>query len=189
MDIEREFMEREFMERERDVKREKRYVAVIHAVVFACYLLLLFRVIIFKFPFSVLSEMVRNWSYDSVKQGVSSANLVPFRTIFSYAKVVKQGYAFANLFGNIFTFLPFGFLLPLVYEKINKFWMIVLHALWLSLGIEIFQLVTQFGVFDIDDMILNTLGAILGYFLFLFLFQVHKKFTERTKKEHKKEIE
>ena len=113
-------IEREFMERESNAKKDKKYVAVIHGVVFACYLLLLFRVIIFKFPFAVLSEMVQNWSYDSVKQGVSSANLVPFKTIFSYAKVVKQGYAFVNLFGNIFTFLPFGFLLPLVYEKINK---------------------------------------------------------------------
>ena len=63
-------------------------------------------------------------------------------------------------------FVPFGFLLPMVFEKKKSFFPMMLLSFAFVLGIEIFQLVSGFGAFDVDDIILNCLGAVMGYLLY-----------------------
>jgi glycopeptide antibiotics resistance protein len=96
-------------------------------------------------------------------------NYVPLKTILPYLR----GYptwigAIGNLLGNIIPFMPLGFLLPLLYRPIS--WKGVLGiAVAFSLCIEILQLVLRVGTFDVDDILLNTLGVMLGYLVFLLL--------------------
>lgn len=65
---------------------------------------------------------------------------------------------------NIFMFIPFGLLLPCLWKCFSKFRFTLLAGFCFSLGIEILQLFT-FRVTDIDDLITNTLGTVIGYLL------------------------
>lgn len=100
--------------------------------------------------------------------GFDSANLVPFNTISHYLRVrglVPASVLLANLAGNIILFMPFGMLLPLVHPATAKWWKVLLVSLLLSLFIESVQLVAAVGIFDVDDLILNTCGGLLGYLI------------------------
>lgn len=133
---------------------------------FAGYILLLIRLIIFKYPVPMLRGIMDEWDVDMVKRGVYTANLVPFKTIKMYIKYYHSINGFDNLFGNILAFVPFGVFVPAVFPKMNKSWFVLLHSFWLSLCIELFQLVSHFGEFDVDDVLLNCFGAVTGYVLF-----------------------
>ena len=71
-----------------------------------------------------------------------------------------------NVFGNIIVFVPLGVFLPSLFQKFRKMLPIFLISLELSLVIEITQLVTRIGSFDVDDLLLNTVGGLLGGILF-----------------------
>lgn len=71
-----------------------------------------------------------------------------------------------NLILNICMFVPFGFLLPICFGKIKRAWKIYLCGFGFALFIEVVQLITGRGVFETDDIINNTIGAMIGYGLF-----------------------
>ena len=68
-----------------------------------------------------------------------------------------------NLIGNVVAFLPFGAFLPILFEKCKKFYLTTLLCFEFSLCVEVIQLVWKVGSFDVDDILLNTLGGMLGY--------------------------
>ena len=75
-----------------------------------------------------------------------------------------------NLLGNIICFMPFGFLLPTV-SKSKVFKNVIgvtMFAFIFSLSIETAQLLAKVGAFDVDDILLNTIGGFLGYILMKF---------------------
>ncbi len=97
------------------------------------------------------------------------ANFLPFKTIFPYL-LGSKGLIIAgiNLVGNIVLLVPIGFLVSLVYQNIT--WKKSLPLAVISgLIIEIMQVVLRVGIFDIDDVILNALGAMIGYWAFMIL--------------------
>lgn len=97
-------------------------------------------------------------------------NLRPFHEIyrfFVYRNVVGFRAFAMNLFGNILIFMPFGCLLPAISVKRRKLISVVSNAFFLSLIIETAQLLSKVGSFDVDDLILNTFGGMLGYVVFL----------------------
>jgi glycopeptide antibiotics resistance protein len=69
-----------------------------------------------------------------------------------------------NLFGNIVLFIPFSFIAIIVF-KLSRFIWVVLLACALSVAIEVIQYYTGLGVADADDVILNTAGAAIGFYL------------------------
>lgn len=79
----------------------------------------------------------------------------------------KQGrqlaVALANLLGNVLVFVPMGVLLPELFEKLRRFSLFFAMVLTIVLAVELCQLVTGLGVCDVDDVLLNLLGALLGY--------------------------
>jgi glycopeptide antibiotics resistance protein len=98
------------------------------------------------------------------REGVS--NLIPFKTILFYLKG-HNGVLIAsiNIFGNIIALVPLGFLVPFVFQKMN--WTkIILLASITGLTIELTQLVLHIGIFDIDDVILNGIGVMIGFWIF-----------------------
>lgn len=74
---------------------------------------------------------------------------------------------FTNLFGNILIFVPYGFFVSMA-SKSRGLFKTVFYSFVLSLGVEFFQLFTKVGSFDVDDLLLNTVGGVLGYMIFLF---------------------
>lgn len=80
-----------------------------------------------------------------------------------------------NVLGNFAIFIPLGILLPLFIKKLS-FSSTVLTGFITSLSIELLQYIVGFGMTDIDDLILNTLGCALGAGLYFGLFSRSKKF-------------
>ncbi len=93
-----------------------------------------------------------------------SVNLIPFRSMANDWHT--GGWPFVvNFVGNIVAFVPLGLLPPLVRKRPTALWQVALFSLAISLSIEGGQLVSGRRVTDVDDLILNTLGGALGYFL------------------------
>ena len=95
-------------------------------------------------------------------------NLIPFKTIFGYLNLIGSGsmnqdIPITNLLGNLVMLLPLGIYLPYFFKKARKIGMFLLFAFCMTLAIEIIQLLFSLGSFDIDDMILNLVGALAGY--------------------------
>ncbi|MED1204338.1 VanZ family protein [Heyndrickxia acidicola] len=93
-------------------------------------------------------------------------NLIPFKTILFYlSQRVEFLVAFYNLAANIVLFIPNGICILLLTKKRSFFRLAVLPAACISL-IEVLQLLTHRGSLDIDDLILNTVGIEIGYWLY-----------------------
>ncbi len=125
------------------------------------YILVLIKIMIFKSVPSVQLESAR-LNLGGTNAG-EAANLIPFKTIFHYL-LGKNGFVIGalNVGGNIALLIPVGFLVPLVFARINGKQALLL-AILSGLVIETIQVVLRVGIFDIDDVILNALGVILGY--------------------------
>ena len=80
-----------------------------------------------------------------------------------------------NVAGNVIGFMPFGFLLTVVRNKKTNFVVALLYSFTFTFLIESVQYVTKLGVFDIDDLMLNTLGGILGYIIYFILSCVENR--------------
>ncbi len=98
----------------------------------------------------------------------SSTNFIPFKTISTYIKAIYNGsmnidIPIINLVGNLLMFLPMGLYLPFFIKRINKVSVFSIAMIILLFVIEVIQLVTKRGSFDIDDCILNMLGALIGF--------------------------
>ncbi len=136
-------------------------------VLFFLYLLIVVRLIIFKYPFYMLKEIASTWEKGIILEGLDTANFTLFKTIRMYIDYAYMLNSFENLVGNVVVFVPFGFLLPYVLKNGKIFFVMLLNAFLFVLGIELFQLFSAFGAFDVDDILLNCVGAIIGYMLFL----------------------
>lgn len=112
-------------------------------------------------------------------------NLELFRVVReTYNAIVYLGFwqpFYINFLGNIILFVPIGFLLPLVFKKMEFFPLTVLVGFFLSLFIEIMQL-PQHRSSDVDDLWLNTLGALIGYLLYMYVKKKVPAFTQHFKK-------
>ena len=77
------------------------------------------------------------------------------------------GVTLINLLGNVVCFMPFGFLLPTISKSrvIKNIFSVTIFAMLFSVFIETAQLVTKVGAFDVDDILLNTIGGMTGYIL------------------------
>ncbi|WP_366921540.1 VanZ family protein [Metallumcola ferriviriculae] len=106
-------------------------------------------------------------------------NLVPFKTISRYI-VDYHRYNFntwfINLFGNVLAFMPLGFLAPIIFhKKLPTIKNVFGLSLTIPFLIEIIQLVLRVGSFDIDDIILNSIGVMLGYLILIIVLKTIKK--------------
>ena len=104
----------------------------------------------------------------SVKSGWNKANTVPFHTINRYYRngVVPTNNARYNLYGNLIGFIPFGIFFPLLFRRMRHLLLTVPAGFCLSLLYEYTQVKTGLGYFDVDDLLLNTAGVLVGYLLF-----------------------
>lgn len=148
------------------------YVAVL-----AIYIGLLFKVLVFKdVPLIRIGGLMFN--FGGTQEG--DPNLIPFKTIWPYLSgefgLLIGG---LNIVGNIIFLIPLGLLLPKVFNRITQ-QHIFLMALFFCLLIELIQAYFKIGIFDIDDVLLNVLGVMVGYWLAVYLPIVwYKMKTER----------
>lgn len=88
----------------------------------------------------------------------------------------------ANLLGNILIFVPYGFFVAMA-GRTRGFFRTLFFSMFLSLGVEIVQLITRVGSFDVDDILLNTIGGVLGYIIFALCNGIRRKRHVRNRKK------
>ena len=96
-----------------------------------------------------------------------------------------------NAAENVLLFIPFGILVPLMGHFFKRWWNLTLLAFISSMLIELTQLITARGYFEVDDIVLNTLGALLGYMAFSVCYHSYidiKKKTEIPLNKHEIQI-
>lgn len=146
-------------------------------ILFGCYLLLLSYFLFFA-EIMGRTNLTRTYHY----------NLIPFLEIkrfIVYREKLGMTAVLINLLGNVAAFLPFGYFLPSLSKKNRNFLYTTLLSFEFSLLIECIQLFLKVGSFDVDDMILNTLGGSLGYLCFLAMGALMKKNEKKKKKKQK----
>ncbi len=130
-------------------------------VILIAYSAILIKVMVFKeMPLIRIGHLMINFGGS---QHEGPANLVPFKTILPYL-FGKKGWmiGLVSLVGNIVLLVPVGLLVPFVYRNIT--WKKALAiAFAAGLIIEGMQAILHVGIFDIDDIILNGLGVMIGY--------------------------
>lgn len=127
---------------------------------------LLFKLLLGRsaFYFGNLTYFFETGDWHSIHGGL--INLVPFRSTIRYLTEFDSyniDIILMNTLGNVIIFIPFGFLIPLLFKQINNVKMVSKIFIKFILLIESLQLITFTGVFDIDDIMLNMLGALIGY--------------------------
>ena len=136
------------------------------------FALLIYSTVMFFLLFARSSNRMEGLNYTQLLQ--QNINLTPLLTIRNYWHVLQNGTApalvrhcFINLAGNILLFIPFGILLPQCFQRLkNFFWFFLTCTAGICL-VELGQLVTLVGSLDVDDLILNLSGAVLGFLLYL----------------------
>ena len=111
-------------------------------------------------------------------------NLSLFKEIkrfWNYRESLGISVVMLNLFGNVMAFVPFGMILPIMHRRYRSLLHIILLSFEFSFLVEIIQLVFKVGCFDVDDLLLNTIGGMLGYVFFALLNRVRCRFEVRRK--------
>lgn len=97
-----------------------------------------------------------------------------------YRNVVGIPAMALNIFGNVVGFVPFGCILPVMDRRFQNVLLVTVSGFSLSLCVETVQLIFRVGCFDVDDLVLNTLGAFLGYMLFWVCNEIRRKLYGKT---------
>ncbi|MDQ0113549.1 VanZ family protein [Paenibacillus harenae] len=115
---------------------------------------------------------------DRYNGGGYSYNIVPLHTIKQYIFFrhhMNWSIWFTNIFGNIVLFIPIGIFAPLFRVKYrNPIRLAAFTIVWIAI-IELIQMLAHVGSFDIDDIILNTFGALLGLIFTSIMLFVYRK--------------
>lgn len=137
-------------------------------ILFSIYILFLILFVVLKFDgnFERIISL-HNSIIENEKDGLRNINLIPFRTMSPYLRDITEPYAFKNIIANILVFIPLGFFISNKNPK-NVFKALII-CLGVILSIELIQLFFKIGFFDVDDIILNFTGSLIGVFISLFV--------------------
>ena len=122
------------------------------------------------------------------EEAVARFNLIPFleiRRFWVYRHQLGAAAVILNLAGNVVAFMPCGFLLPAVSRRSRRLSGVLLVGFFISFLIECTQLAFRVGSFDVDNIILNTLGVLLG---FLCNRLIQKKRIERQRQRERRKV-
>lgn len=136
------------------------------ALIYSSFFVYVFFVLQLTGYFILFKEISSHGWWDKMNHRIEThdhVNFTLFDTINRYSKFDKQ------VFGNFIMLFPLGIYLPLLYRKLRKpygFFAILLISFFVSVGIEVLQLATNYRSTDVDDIMLNTMGACLGFIIY-----------------------
>lgn len=147
----------------------KKLIRNVLTLCFICYMILLVYFLFFSEEYG-RDELYTTYQY----------NFKLFRELrryIAYREQIGVAYFLINVVGNVAAFMPFGFLVPVMYREQRKdmvfvghyfrsFLFVTMLGFVFSLCIETVQLLTKVGCFDVDDLMLNTFGVVLGYIIY-----------------------
>ena len=154
--------------------RDKKRIRFIGKILFVLYIAFIIYFLIFS-----------DWYGRSGVTAEYRYNLVLFREIkrfWQYREQLGMFAMFTNLFGNVLIFMPFGFFMPVACKN-RRFFSAFFYSFGLSLCVETFQLVAKVGSFDVDDLLLNTVGGAAGYVLYAGCNAIRRRYVYQKTKE------
>ena len=149
----------------------KKILKINLVIYFIIYTITIFTLTLFDEIFGRRGLVLINWNKEMLNTYMKySFNIVPFSTIKLFITGYINGYVnfknFAiNIFGNLFILMPYGMFVPLIIKRINKYYKFLTLMIIFVLVIELLQFVTLSGSCDIDDLLLNVVGASIMYFV------------------------
>lgn len=144
---------------------KSKHIRILGKLLFVCYLVFILYFLLISDWYG-RGELLPDYTY----------NLELFKEInrfWTHREILGDFIVFANLAGNIIIFIPFGFTLPMA-SKYRDFIATCSYSFTLSLVVELFQLLTRVGSFDVDDLLLNTLGGAIGYILMIICCKIRR---------------
>lgn len=137
---------------------------------------LLWFIFIIYFGFLIKVILIKHLTLSFIAQNLElglnhfQINLIPFAMITAYIAYGNSMMSVINVLGNVIIFIPLGVLLPILLKQFRKLPILLFISIGVSLSFETIQLLFPLlGSFDVDDLILNTFGALLGYLGFVLL--------------------
>lgn len=149
---------------------QKKIFRNIGKILFICYII-----------FLVYFLMFTDWYGRTGRLEEYQYNLFLFheiRRFWIYRRQIGALSVFMNLAGNILIFMPFGFFLAMGSHRPN-FLRVTFYAFLCSFCVETVQLVLRVGSFDVDDMLLNTIGGILGFLAYMICRAIRRQYDKR----------
>lgn len=138
--------------------------------IFVMYIFVLFVLLFLPNVFRNIGAMEKMPLFSSEHfEGYS--NLIPFKTIYSFIErfmnnKINTSVVLVNLVGNLIAFAPFGFFIPVLFKnRIKNIWSFIIFMIVLVFVVEFTQFIFCIGMGDVDDIILNVLGAVIVYAL------------------------
>ena len=153
---------RSYLKQELGILGKSKPIKILFTALFVAYVLLL----------AYLTFFSQYYGREIVQRSI---NVIPFKTIIEF---LTSGYninsIITNILGNIVAFMPMGFLLPLVFTKLDTFRRAGIPVLSATALIEIAQYLVGVGASDIDDIILNMLGGAIGFWIYRLFLKILK---------------
>ncbi len=128
------------------------------SVVLVCYIAALYQITVIRNWENFLNFTTPDFTFQDVQ-------IIPLRTTIITARSSVWSFIY-NAFGNMFWFLPLGAIVPPLFKKINNLFAVALLGFLVSLSIEILQWLFTSGISDIDDVLFNVAGTVVGFLLY-----------------------
>ena len=165
-------------------KKQKQVYLLKEAIgfLFIVYIFMVISVTLFPFPINF------NANFEYVQRSI---NIIPLKSIINDLSQIGVAYdgdvlfmiglIVRNVGGNILLLMPLGFIAPILWDKFKDFKSVILLGFCVSISIEILQLLETIlsgwgRVTDIDDVICNVLGVIIGYLIYKLFIKIGSKF-------------
>ena len=149
----------------------KKVLKVNLIIYFIIYTVTIITLTLFDEIFGRQGIMIADWNRELLSTYTrNSFNIIPFNTI----KLFINGYInevvtfkdfSINIFGNLCALMPYGMFIPLIFKRINKYYKFLIIMVIIVISIESLQFISLSGSCDIDDLILNVMGASIVYFI------------------------
>ena len=123
------------------------------------------------FPFSTVNGKIQPLIFDAARAFPFRVNWVPLVNLLDYP---EKRDALINVIGNVTMFIPLGIVWPIAYRELNTPLKVISAGVGFSLCIEILQLPFYDRVSDVDDLLLNSIGFVLGYLLYLLVRRLRR---------------
>lgn len=149
-------------------EQSKKVLILVSRLLFYIYIILLSYFLFFSEHYGRVG-MMKDYRY----------NLELFKEINRFIEFRQQlGFeiVIVNILGNVLAFAPFGFLLPVINGRFRNFFRLFFGCFLFTLTVELLQLVLRVGIFDVDDIFLNTLGGVGGYITYKICSSISRRY-------------
>lgn len=147
------------------IDKQRKKIRLLAQVGFYVYIIVIFYFVLFSERYGRLSHTTYQYNlvlFQEIKR------FILYHHYFTWEELAT------NLFGNVFAFSPFGLLLPFMRDKKTGFFIVLFETFCFSLTIESMQLMFKLGVFDVDDLLMNTVGGVIGYVIYVILRRMYR---------------